>query len=248
MITGKNQPPRHPRECLNCGQALSEEEDSLPSKSSEELGWGYHIHVRYRMWCPNCQWWCIFVRDKEVDHASQNLLERIDVYEGIIKRFNVSQADIPLGFLRAYLEKHPDKIHSVNTHTFEHLVGDVYKDFYDCEVKHVGGPGDNGIDLIAIISDEPHVIQTKRREHTGHIEGVAIVREFIGALIAADINKGFVVTTAQDFSIPAKRLAQHERLQRYGIEITLMPLPKLLAIMKATRVKVPQIWETLNPT
>ncbi|WP_159078674.1 restriction endonuclease, partial [Klebsiella aerogenes] len=60
----------------------------------------------------------------------------------------------------------------------ETLVTDIFKANYrHCEVKHVGGPGDLGIDVLFIDdNDTKRLIQVKRREHPKRAEGFSTLQ------------------------------------------------------------------------
>ena len=84
-------------------------------------------------------------------------------------------------------------------------MGDCLRDKYDsCEVVHVGGTADRGIDLILVRLDEgPRLVQVKRRTDLTSAEGVQVVRELNGVLFRDNIGKGMVITTASRFTKPA---------------------------------------------
>lgn len=48
----------------------------------------------------------------------------------------------------------------------EELVASVFRDFYECEVEVVGKSNDGGVDVIVIDSDNPIMVQVKRRRNS----------------------------------------------------------------------------------
>lgn len=60
-------------------------------------------------------------------------------------------------------------------------------------VKHTGGSGDRGIDLLARRDGATYVVQCKRYEQA---IGPGTVREMIGAMTNADVRRGFLITTS----------------------------------------------------
>jgi len=98
-------------------------------------------------------------------------------------------------------------LYDINPYKLEEFIKSVLSDFFSCEVKHVGQTGDGGIDLIVINSDEPIMVQVKRRENPNHIELVNYIREFVGALYIKDSKKGIYVTTAKEFSKASKNVS-----------------------------------------
>ena len=93
------------------------------------------------------------------------------------------------------------------------------KGVYDCDVYHVGKSGDGGTDLIVLESDNPILVQVKRRENPNHIELVKGIREFVGTLFIENKRKGIYVSTAKGFSRGsvevAKRLPDNRQLDYF---------------------------------
>jgi len=87
----------------------------------------------------------------------------------------------------------------------EELVAAVAHSYFDCETRWVGRSHDGGIDVIAVLSDAPMAIQVKRRARTDSVEGVQLVREFCGAMIAEGFRKGMIVSSADHYSKPAQK-------------------------------------------
>jgi hypothetical protein len=126
--------------------------------------------------------------------------------QALLRRFALSDLDAPLDSLRRHLLKRFGDIAHVHPQTLERLVGDVFGEALNCEAVHVGGPGDDGIDLVLLDADEPLAVQVKRRQRDRTV-GVALVREFIGALLLEGHMRGLVVTTASRFSRAARSAA-----------------------------------------
>lgn len=194
--------------------------------------------------CNRCDWWFLFNKHCNVQRRKCGLI-RESLYEGIVRRYDLTSASIPLNALRKHLERHPDHVFVVNPTAFEQLIGAVYRDFYDCEVRHIGGPGDNGVDLYAVISNEPHLIQVKRRTSATKTESVATVREFIGALIGYGVDKGHIVTTSGQFSPSARRLVSNPFLERHNISIELHNLNSIYAMLDLSNRRLKDPWEEL---
>ena len=237
--------------CPRCNARLTKSQAHLLTLlgSHEYRGYDYETVADNIYVCTECGWW----------HSSTNrcihwtstdyVVEDSIINEGIVKRFDIGARDIPNDVLRAYIQSHINDVSLVDHKRWELLMRDIYSDFYDCEVRHIGGPGDNGIDLYAVINEEPHLIQIKRRQRKG-VEGVALVREFVAVLMLEGIRNGHIVTTAERFSEPAKRAASHERLRRYGISVelkTIKDIHSMLAITnKATTARTGHPWEQIR--
>lgn len=179
--------------------------------------------------CNNCGWWLVFHTVCWVEYAcDQNL------YEGALRKYDENQYDTPLQSLRRHLLKHHKKLFTLDPTKFERLVADVFRDFYTCEVKHIGGPGDNGIDIYAVINNNPFLVQVKRRSRFDYTEGPRIVRELIGSLIISNEKHGIIVSSANKFSDKAVQTAQ---MARDFVDIQLMNRNEFLKIMELTASK-----------
>jgi hypothetical protein len=128
-------------------------------------------------------------------------------YRARLRSFDISDAAVPIDALRRHLNKRPQDMKRIDPRRLERLVGDVFSEFFDCEALHVGGPGDNGIDLILLTGEHQLAVQVKRRSKGGS-EGVSLIREFLGALVLEQHLNGLIVTTADSFSKPAIRKAK----------------------------------------
>jgi hypothetical protein len=161
-----------------------------------------HVEVRA---CSGCGWW------ESEDCTLQITGKHYDAYvfcrRGLLREFDISAVDTPLSALRRHLAKTSSDIRQVSPTILERLVRDILAEHLNCEVRHVGGPGDGGIDLLAVDADQPWAIQVKRRGASVETERVSAVREFVGALVVASIRRGIFVTTAPRFSAASESTA-----------------------------------------
>jgi len=95
--------------------------------------------------------------------------------------------------------------HSITPIRLERLVRDIFKANYgSTEVIHVGKPGDGGVDVLLIDSeDRRFLIQVKRREDPASAEGVNTVRNLLGTMMLENSRYGIVVSTADHFTYRA---------------------------------------------
>jgi len=94
---------------------------------------------------------------------------------------------------------------------FEALIASLFKkDGYT--VRHCGGSGDEGIDLVLIMGQEKDVVQCKRWKND---IGSPVVRDFYGALMHAVARHGFIITTAS-FSQSARDFARGKPISLIG--------------------------------
>jgi predicted helicase len=112
----------------------------------------------------------------------------------------------------------------VHPKAFERLVAECFRaNWKPVETLHVGRVGDNGIDVILIMSDEQRwLIQCKCRQREGAVEGVQPVRELLGTLVASGEMCGIVVSTADHFSYHAQRLSRKKAVVDAGYQIKLV--------------------------
>jgi DnaJ-domain-containing protein 1 len=86
---------------------------------------------------------------------------------------------------------------------FEKLIASLFKkDGYT--IRHCGGSGDDGIDLILEIGNYRDVVQCKRWKND---IGSPVTRDFYGALMHANARHGFIITTAS-FSHAAREFSR----------------------------------------
>ncbi len=170
--------------CLYC--------DSMTQRSEPSFG-------QYLFVCGHCGWWQV------ISGVGGYGIKACKTHRGRLKEYPVNSLDVPLGELRSYLREHPNDVAFVNPTAFERLMADCLRDKYDsCEVVHVGGTADRGIDLILVRLDEgSRLVQVKRRSDLTSTEGVQVVRELNGVLFRDNIAKGMVITTASRFTKPA---------------------------------------------
>lgn len=71
------------------------------------------------------------------------------------------------------------------------------------QVRHTGGSGDHGVDLVVRRRGTSSVVQCKRYEEA---VGPRTVRELIGAMTNANVQEGFLITTSS-FTAGAQREA-----------------------------------------
>lgn len=103
------------------------------------------------------------------------------------------------------------QLHSIDWYQFEKLVEAVYRKLGYKVQRRGGAKPDGGIDLLIQKGEETKAVQCKHWKAWN--VGVKQVREFLGALTDAKIEKGIFITL-NGYSEDAKRLAE-----KHGIEI-----------------------------
>jgi hypothetical protein len=234
--------------CHNCKSILSLYDEKFTSNVKP---WGadnapYGTEDEYVvLFCKKCSWWCAkAISTHKSGYDGEH--RQFDFYEGILKKFCIDDKNLPIGELKNHFLKKPELLRKVNPTKLEVLIADLYKEFYNCEVRHIGGPNDNGVDVFAIINDEPHLIQVKRRFFDNATEPVSTVRELVGALITSGINKGHIVTTAPKFSPASIKLIKNDNLIRYKIDIELRTFDDIVSMLSLTKSSYSDPWEVFS--
>ncbi len=184
----------------------------------EEL-WGWYGYE-----CTGCGWWWNYEESGNWGSASPA------VHVGSLYKTQ----EPPIELLAAIKAVDADLriLYKMNPTKFEQFVGGILKEFYDCEVLHVGKSHDGGIDLILLDSSGGKVpVQVKRRTSRSKTESVSLIREFRGAMLLHGYNSGMILTTADHFSkeaIEASQPKPHHSLQQC---VDLIDARRLLDIM-----------------
>jgi restriction system protein len=192
--------------------------------------------------CRLCGWWYADYHILAPKSASSFERSYQVCQYAVLKQFTVGNLDIPLGTLRAHIANDPSCLHGVHPRKLEELVADIFSDFLDCDVAHVGKSGDGGIDVIVLDCDNPKVIQVKRRSRSNAVEGVREIREFLGAMVLQDYSRGMFVSTGRSFSEEAKRAAKEAKKIGAVECLELVDCRKLVEILRLTDTKNRPPW------
>ncbi len=174
--------------------------------------------------CSDCGYW----RDRVSD---QVFADRVNF--PVAASFNQEKNIANISHLGRELLKSPDKVYSTDPRKFEILIGSILSDFLDCDVYHVGGTADGGIDLIAIITDHPCLVQVKRRGQTGAVEGIDTVKLLFASALTKGADSGMVVTSATSFSKPSKKWANELKFLDTPFKMELRSLNNIFDMVNA---------------
>jgi hypothetical protein len=125
------------------------------------------------------------------------------------------------------LRRDPTFWHNMPPRDMERFVADIFRANYRCaEVVHVGKPGDLGIDVLFVdAGGNDWLVQVKRRERPGAVEGFDSLQRLLGTLALEGKVRGIIVTTAGRFSRPLFK--QRARAEQRGFKIHLLDRGKL---------------------
>ncbi len=153
-----------------------------------------------KVWhCKNCGWWeleNVYNWGGAHHHIAMEGYYRF----GIVKKFDQSDKDLPINSLIRELNYRKELLYKIHPTKMEELVKHVFESFYNCEVYHCGKSHDGGIDLILINSDNPTLIQVKKRENPKSAESISTIRDFLGAILLNKAQKGIIVSTADHYT------------------------------------------------
>lgn len=199
----------HKREfCVFCNKKTTEtySNSRLDLKTIPGVCW----HKINTVSTCSCGWW---------EHTFYGYLEGEQVgfkdwaFErdsAILRRFDIASNEVPIQSLRKYLVKKSDSIYNIHHAKMEELVASVLSEHYSCEAHLVGKSNDGGVDVILVESDNPIIVQVKRRTQKGKVEPVSQIRELIGATLLQGSRDCIFVTSADHFSkeaVSSKKLA-----------------------------------------
>lgn len=229
------------RQCPYCGTLLSEKH--YFQRYDTHLASGECIEqIETIYYCQNDGWW------------QHKIYERQDVYpknwysiihEGILKTYDDTSSNIPMRVLNDYIFKNPDRITNIHDKKMEELVATVFSDFYNCEAKVVGKSSDGGVDVILIDSDNPTMIQVKRRRSLQHTESVSGIRDLLGATLLNQTNKCIFVSTANKFSREAEKTASMSIELGLVQKFDLVNFDRFLSMLKSRPQNIKQIWDKI---
>lgn len=192
--------------CPFCGSLMTLEIDK-----SEATMAGYNdafltFDVRS---CAGCGWWDSRWTNAEGPDSIGEVSDytTIAMRWAIARQFDVRSAHVPLALLTREIARTPTLLYDVQPRKLEELVGAIFASVYACRVEHVGRSYDGGVDLIVVDSNNPLLVQVKRRSAPRHTEAASVVREFIGAMHLRGATRGAIVSTARAFSQLARRHA-----------------------------------------
>ncbi len=193
--------------------------------------------------CPNCGWWD-FEEELTVEKDAAGSYWGKSVHRrAILREYSIAGTEAPIESLLEHITRHPNQLSQISPKGLEQLVGAVFSEYMSCEAIHVGGPSDNGIDLILIDGNRRYVVQVKRRQSPRKAEAVSGIREFLGAMVLDGTLKGLFVSTAHHFSKNA--VATVQKAQKRGIVeyIGLVSAKRLIDVCRLTASQSQPAWK-----
>jgi restriction system protein len=159
--------------------------------------------------CQICGWWEYQSRWAEGGSIRHELkdLRWVTLRYAIVRRYDTSPHEKPVAELIREVAQGPELLYSIQPRQLEQIAQYVFSAHYQCNALHVGKSHDGGVDLLLVDSDNPILVQVKRRSSPRSSEAVSTVREFIGTMYLNSASRGIVLSTANSFSRESKRAA-----------------------------------------
>ena len=223
------------RQCKYCRCTMV-----LPINHVQDLGGSYDsVHQLFD--CPQCGWW--WEHELQGTYMGEGDTLSSSTYRfSILRKFRAQALDLPIASLRLALKDNPTILTDLHPTKLEQLVGSVFRDHLDCDVTHVGRSGDGGIDLLLVTGDQQWVVQVKRRQNTGAVEGVKPIRELIGSMVVEQYRKGIFVTTASRFTRGARVTAGRAAIVGAVEKIQLIDINSFINLLQLTNHQNERPW------
>ena len=207
--------------CVYCGTQMRVLSEPYAYHGARSDGYGKKVGFR----CFSCGWWLIQVKGTTDDDEVDVIRHHLHTYEGIICHFEPAPWRTALLHASEELGTWQRSLGELSSRDMERFVQRIFRQYYECDVHHVGRSGDRGVDLILVRADKPVAVQVKHRRVGGGAEGVAALRDFVGALVGEGFQQGVFVTTARRFTRPARQYA--DRVTRQFAPLNLVTVREL---------------------
>lgn len=164
--------------------------------------------------CMKCGYW----GGRGYRDWGSHFMQSIHPPRGVISRYKpLSPIDKEKNeYLITHLRRFPRDMTKISPLRVERFVVDLLADYLDCEVKAIGGSKDNGVDGYILKGNVIRsIVQVKWRQDMNRAEGVKVVREVAGTLLARGIPSGILVSNRVHYSKPA--IAEAESISKLHI-------------------------------
>lgn len=203
---------------------------------SRNPGAKFSLRNRHLFTCSRCGWWRSNERMIFYPPSSINPRSPYD-YCPAIEEVDISNSQVAIDDLIFHLTRKWEDRSLISASAAESLVAGLLREHFKCDVisstTKTNTP-DGGVDLYVCHSNGEirAAVQVKRRVNR-QVEGVAEVRNFVGALAIESISKGIFVTTATRYTREARLVAEKLRSSTCSrLELELMDGDDLFELLK----------------
>jgi len=191
------------------------------------------------MWqkCPLCGWelnisqnYCATVGGAE---------DSTNCSESVLRAFDVNAPEVGLNELGGWLKRNLSDVYSLSARRFEELTADVFSS-HGYRVALTQSTRDGGADILLLKHDSDMltaIVECKRYARRRRV-GVSLVRTLVGAAVAWDVRRAYLVTTS-GFSPDAQHLVTD--YQRYGYDIDLVGFSDLASLLGVYNPDLPRL-------
>lgn len=153
----------------------------------------------------------LFKMNRFWNHHSELLAEDVaQEFHSLKAQVEESRRQADLRRKTAYgIKQKIEQLESLSPEAFEEFVGEIFEAL-GYEVEHVGGPGDNGADLLLKRGPARSVVQCKY--YRKGVIGSPDLQKFLGTIHQTESQKGFFVTTST-FSLSAEKFAANQAIE-----------------------------------
>ncbi|KAB0265135.1 restriction endonuclease [Microvirga brassicacearum] len=230
--------------CPCCAIGLLVFEHELPTTPLKPA------HAQFR-WltleiCPSCGWWH-FHRELETSlpEFSGKVLRSSwwELTHALQSEIDLRATTLPIEMLQRHLVRRWEDRKMISAQQAEDLVASLLQEHHGGQVVRIStnaNSADGGIDLYLAESNGiiQRAIQVKRRI-SAETESVKEVRNFVGAMVLAKVDRGIFVTTASRFTKVAKDLPRQALDAKFKLELDLVDGGLLLEMLRGTNSRKP---------
>lgn len=193
--------------------------------------WGF-TEIDYYFDCPLCGWLY-----RLESHLGTTLTDLETNY--VLQHFSLDSESVALHELGTALRHDRAGVYQISPRRFEMLVEDI---FARLGFKTLLTPStrDGGADILILHNTSQRLIAIVECKHfrNHRVVGAGIVRCLVGAAIAFDVRKAYLVTSS-DFTPPARHTAESMRV--HGYEIDLVALADLAQLLGVYNTALPRV-------
>lgn len=185
--------------CCFCKGPLIPVDDFTDIQKDDERLHKFMPRWFYILICQHCGFWYGRLYDEF------GLVDLDLGIRGSVRNVNINTEDISPKVLISYLDQNQHLLNRINPYKAEEVVSHILSDAFDVEVRSIGGRKDLGVDGYIVVNDKiSTIVQVKWRKDSNKAEGVQIVREIAGTMLARGIPSGLIVTTRTHLSREAR--------------------------------------------
>lgn len=164
----------------------------------------FSVHEGIMKCCDKCGWW--YTNSCRIDgsYASYGYSEQ---EFGILKEFDVTSKETPMTVIKSYLYNDKSGVYYLHPRKLEELIKDVLYTRLGCQLEITQESRDGGYDLIGFNAEGEKILVEVKRYKKDHKVDIGIVRKFVGALIAENVQTGVVITTSS-YTGPAMKYSE----------------------------------------